>query len=112
MALIAIHPGEHLAEELQELKMSAAELARKIALPHQPGYTNHERHAVYHGGYGSSSRSFLWYECSVLAQSPESLRSSNCSEEGREVNSGSPKPKPPQTCSRVKTVRVEHSKWL
>ncbi len=33
MALIAIHPGEHLAEELQELKMSAAELARKIALP-------------------------------------------------------------------------------
>ncbi len=33
MALIAIHPGEHLAEELQELNMSAAELARKIAVP-------------------------------------------------------------------------------
>src|SRR5260370_26756594 len=33
MALIPIHPGEHLAEELQELNMSAAELARKIAVP-------------------------------------------------------------------------------
>ena len=33
MAVIAIHPGEHLAEELSELKMSAAELARRIAVP-------------------------------------------------------------------------------
>src|ERR1041385_462444 len=30
MALTAIHPGEHLAEELTELGMSAAELARKL----------------------------------------------------------------------------------
>jgi addiction module HigA family antidote len=33
MAVIAIHPGEHLAEELEELNMSAAELARKICVP-------------------------------------------------------------------------------
>ncbi|HWF40377.1 MAG TPA: HigA family addiction module antitoxin [Candidatus Acidoferrales bacterium] len=33
MAVVAIHPGEHLAEELSELKMSAAELARRIAVP-------------------------------------------------------------------------------
>ena len=33
MALTAIHPGEHLAEELQALGMSAAELARKIDVP-------------------------------------------------------------------------------
>jgi addiction module HigA family antidote len=33
VALIAIHPGEHLAEELKELDMSAAELARKIGVP-------------------------------------------------------------------------------
>ena len=33
MALIAIHPGEHLAEELKELGMSAAELSRKINVP-------------------------------------------------------------------------------
>ena len=33
MAVIAIHPGEHLAEELTELGMSAAELARKLSVP-------------------------------------------------------------------------------
>src|SRR6266571_2395389 len=33
MALTAIHPGEHLAEELEELKLSAAELARQLKVP-------------------------------------------------------------------------------
>ena len=33
MAVTAIHPGEHLAEELEALDMSAAELARKIDVP-------------------------------------------------------------------------------
>jgi len=33
MAVSAIHPGEHLAEELKALDMSAAELARKIRVP-------------------------------------------------------------------------------
>ena len=33
MAITAIHPGEHLAEELKALDMSAAELARKIDVP-------------------------------------------------------------------------------
>jgi len=33
VALIPIHPGEHLAEELRELGMSAAELARRLEVP-------------------------------------------------------------------------------
>ncbi len=33
MALAAIYPGEHLAEELKELGMSAAELARQLDVP-------------------------------------------------------------------------------
>ena len=33
MTLNAIHPGEHLAEELKELGMSAAELARQLDVP-------------------------------------------------------------------------------
>ena len=33
MGVTAIHPGEHLAEELKELGMSAAELARKLNVP-------------------------------------------------------------------------------
>ena len=33
MTQMAIHPGEHLAEELKELSMSAAELARRLDVP-------------------------------------------------------------------------------
>ena len=33
MAQTAIHPGEHLAEELRELSMSATELARQLQVP-------------------------------------------------------------------------------
>jgi addiction module HigA family antidote len=33
MARIAIHPGEHLAEELDALNMSAAERARRLKVP-------------------------------------------------------------------------------
>lgn len=33
MARTAIHPGEHLAEELRELGLSAAELSRQIKVP-------------------------------------------------------------------------------
>jgi addiction module HigA family antidote len=33
MTIASIHPGEHLAEELEALKMSAAELARKLDVP-------------------------------------------------------------------------------
>ncbi|MCJ7595170.1 MAG: HigA family addiction module antitoxin [Desulfobacterales bacterium] len=33
MGRAAIHPGEHLAEQLEELGMSAAELARQLKVP-------------------------------------------------------------------------------
>ena len=33
MPATPIHPGEHLATELKELRMSAAELARKLKVP-------------------------------------------------------------------------------
>jgi addiction module HigA family antidote len=33
MPISAIHPGEHLAEELEALHMRAAELARNIGVP-------------------------------------------------------------------------------
>jgi addiction module HigA family antidote len=33
MAILAIHPGEHLAEELKELRMSATGLARQLNVP-------------------------------------------------------------------------------
>ena len=33
MAITAIHPGEHLADELEALGMSAAELGRQLKVP-------------------------------------------------------------------------------
>jgi addiction module HigA family antidote len=33
MTRLAIHPGEHLAEQLEALNMSAAELARQLKVP-------------------------------------------------------------------------------
>jgi antitoxin HigA-1 len=33
MEILAIHPGEHLAEELEALDMSAAALARNLGVP-------------------------------------------------------------------------------
>ena len=33
MAVTVVYPGEHLAEELEALDMSAAELARKLGVP-------------------------------------------------------------------------------
>jgi addiction module HigA family antidote len=33
MSVMAIHPGEHLAEELRELGLSAAALARQLDVP-------------------------------------------------------------------------------
>ena len=33
MTIPAIHPGEHLAEELREINMSAASLARQLDVP-------------------------------------------------------------------------------
>jgi len=37
VAIQIIHPGEHLAEELNELGMSAAELARRLDVPTNRG---------------------------------------------------------------------------
>jgi hypothetical protein len=47
--ITAIHPGEHLAEELEALTMSAAELTRKIGVP-----TNRVTHTA--RNFGSTSR--------------------------------------------------------
>ena len=45
MAVPAIHPGEHLAEELNALNMSAAALARRLKVPTNriTGILNHQR---------------------------------------------------------------------
>jgi hypothetical protein len=68
MARIAIHPGEHLAEALSELEMSAAELVRQLGVPNQPDHRNPEWAACHYRGHGFASRSFFWHECGTLAE--------------------------------------------
>ena len=71
MALTAIHPGEHLAEELEALNMSAAELARKIDVP--ANRIAQILNAFHHGRHRPAPRSFLWHERAVLAQCAEPI---------------------------------------
>lgn len=44
----AIHPGEHLAEELKELKISAAELGRRLKVFEKSDYGNIECSTCYY----------------------------------------------------------------
>ncbi len=61
MALTAIHPGEHLAEELEALDMSAAELARKIDVP-----TNRVTQ-ILNGTRGITGDTALRFKCRLLS---------------------------------------------
>jgi hypothetical protein len=55
----AIHPGEHLAEELAELEMSAAALARHLKVPTNRIAPDSEWKTRYHRGHGVAPGPFL-----------------------------------------------------
>ena len=63
-----IHPGEHLAEELKELSISAAELARQIDRASEPSHCDHQRSARDHGRYGAAARPLVRHQPGILAQ--------------------------------------------
>jgi len=67
MARSAIHPGEHLAEQLKEMGMSAAELARNLHVP-----TNRITEIV-NWRHCLAPGAFLRNEPGILAESPENL---------------------------------------
>ena len=73
MAVAAIHPGEHLSEELKELGISAAELARNLGVPTNriTGILHGQRSITWR--HGSTARAFLRDERAVLAQPAKSL---------------------------------------
>src|SRR2546430_10478972 len=101
MALTAIHPCKHLAEELEALDMSAAELARKINVPTNriTQILNGTRH---HRRHGPAPCSFLWHERAVLAESTEPLRPAARPGEGRKIHQGTPHAKTARARPRVK----------
>jgi plasmid maintenance system antidote protein VapI len=65
ITVTAIHPGEHVAEELKQLGMSAADLAPKLDVP-----TNRIT-GILNGHGRRATCPFLWYECRVLARLAE-----------------------------------------
>ena len=73
MARTAIHPGEHLADELRELGLPAAELARQIEVPVNriTGIINGQRGIT----ADTALRLGHWFGTSagVLAQPPDPL---------------------------------------
>jgi addiction module HigA family antidote len=76
MPITAIHPAEHLAEELEALGMSATELARQLKVPTNriTGILNGQRAIT---GDTALRGPLLWYQSAVLAQSPKSVRTAS-----------------------------------
>jgi hypothetical protein len=74
MARPAIHPGDQLAEELKAFDMSAAELARRLKVPYQPGHSDPEWPARHYRRYRPAPRPLLWHHPRILAESASPLR--------------------------------------
>jgi addiction module HigA family antidote len=71
MPMTAIHPGEHLAEELDELEMSDAELARQLEVPTNPITEILNGKRAITGDTALRLAHFLWHERGILAESAE-----------------------------------------
>jgi addiction module HigA family antidote len=93
--MTAIHPGEHLPEELKALDMSAAELARKIDVP-----TNRITQ-ILNGTRAITGDTALrlahFFGALSLAESTEPLRLAACPGEGRKIH---------QSTSHAKAARA------
>jgi addiction module HigA family antidote len=101
MTPIAIHPGEHLAEELKLLGMSAAELARRLDVPTNrvTGILNGQRAitgdtALRLAHFFGTSAEF-WLHLQSLYENPPRP------EEGWEINFVASHIDAPRPCSRV-----------
>ena len=64
----AIHPGEILADELEELNITPTELARQLSVPAEPDHADHPGETGDHGRYGASARPLVRNERAVLAE--------------------------------------------
>jgi addiction module HigA family antidote len=75
MATTAIHPGEHLAEELKILGMSAAELARKVDVPTNriTQILNGDRSITGDTALRLAPCAWLWHQPGILAELTEPL---------------------------------------
>ena len=101
MALGGMHPGEHLAEELKELHMSAAELARKLDVPTNriTGILNGQRAIT--GDTALRLAHFFGTSAEFWLNLQESLRAAPDPAEGREVHQGAAHAQTPRANARI-----------
>lgn len=69
-----IHPGEHLAEILGELKISGSGLARPIGVPATPDPGHTPRASIRYGRHRAPHRTGLGHDAGVLAEPPADSR--------------------------------------
>ena len=99
MARTVIHPGEHLADELKELNMSAAELARQIDVPvnRVTGIINsaqrYRRHSI-------AAWPLVRNQPRLLAQSSNALRATFSAAGDWQAGGKAPSPGQPQAQGR------------
>jgi len=86
VAIPAIHPGEHLAEEVKELGMSAAELAPRLEVPtNRVTEILNGRRAIT-GDTALRLAHFFETDRRILAQPPKPLRAARRTKERRKVD--------------------------
>jgi addiction module HigA family antidote len=91
----AVHPGEHLAielKELKELKICAARLARQLDVPTNriPEILNRKRAIT--GDTALHLAHFL-HDCGILVEPAESLSNPDCGAKTRQVHRDTANPK-------------------
>ena len=104
MALTAIHPGEHLAEELEALHMSAAELARKLNVPTNRVTQILNGTRAITGDTALRRSHFFWHDRGVLAESAKPLRTAARPEEVREIHTIASQARTARSCSRMTKI--------
>src|SRR5438270_13992964 len=93
MAVMAIHPVEHLAEELKALELKRGGTSTKDCRAHEPRDPDPQRHTPYHWRYRPAPRSFLRHRPAVLVEPANPLRRANNSR----TENGKVDPQPPKT---------------
>jgi addiction module HigA family antidote len=110
VSVVPIHPGEHLAEELKELGMSASELARKLDVPTNrvTGILNGQRAIT---GDTALRLGHFFDEPSILAEPAKPLRTAAGEGEVRKSNRGASSAKYDTRRKRVSHLPQKRS-WL
>lgn len=78
MARTPVHPGEHLAEQLRELGLSASEPWRQLGVPTNRITIDRRRTARGHRRHRAPARALLRHEHGILAEPPGALRFDLC----------------------------------